>query len=127
MMGHLPRPAARCATYAEAAWPQIVNVGRGECRMGLGRYAVTLLIGAPGAGKGTQAQFLCDTLGIPHVATGDLLRDHRRRGGGVTAALFLDVPVPVLVERLAGRWVCTECQSIYNVYLQNIGLRMTCM
>ncbi len=44
------------------------------------RYAVTLLIGAPGAGKGTQARFICQALGIPHVATGDLLREHRRRG-----------------------------------------------
>ena len=33
-----------------------------------------VLLGAPGAGKGTQAEGLSETLGIPHVASGDLLR-----------------------------------------------------
>ena len=39
-----------------------------------------VLFGPPGAGKGTQAQVLSETLGIPHVATGDLFRDHVERG-----------------------------------------------
>ena len=48
--------------------------------MGLHRHdEVVLLLGAPGAGKGTQARFLATTLGIPLVASGDLLREHRRR------------------------------------------------
>lgn len=34
-----------------------------------------LLLGAPGAGKGTQAAFLTEKLGIPHVASGDLFRE----------------------------------------------------
>ena len=38
------------------------------------------MVGAPGAGKGTQAALLAERLGIPHVASGDLFRDHIRRG-----------------------------------------------
>ncbi|MDE2290826.1 MAG: adenylate kinase [Elusimicrobia bacterium] len=34
----------------------------------------TVLLGCPGAGKGTQSKFLCERFGIPHIATGDLFR-----------------------------------------------------
>lgn len=37
-----------------------------------------LLIGAPGAGKGTQAELLSERLGITHISSGDLLRQHVR-------------------------------------------------
>jgi adenylate kinase len=39
-----------------------------------------ILFGAPGAGKGTVAGCLTGRWGIPHIATGDMLRDHVRRG-----------------------------------------------
>jgi adenylate kinase len=35
-----------------------------------------VLLGAPGSGKGTQAEHLCRKLAIPHVASGDLFREH---------------------------------------------------
>ena len=41
---------------------------------------VWVLIGGPGAGKGTQAQLLTERLGLVHVASGDLFRTHMRDG-----------------------------------------------
>jgi adenylate kinase len=46
----------------------------------MGTRNIVLLLGAPGSGKGTQAVQLARDLGIPHVASGDLLRAHRQRG-----------------------------------------------
>lgn len=67
-------------------------------------------MGAPGAGKGTQARFVSGLLGIPHLASGDLLREHRRRGTplGRIARAYMDrgdlVPddlvVQMVIERL---------------------------
>jgi len=135
-----------------------------------------LLLGPPGAGKGTQARYLTARLGIPHVASGDLLRTHRKRGtslgkaaeaymdrgdlvpdhlvvemimhrldepdgaggalldgfprtaaqaealdrrldergGRVRAIVYVDVPADVLVDRLGGRWICSDCQTSHH-------------
>ncbi len=78
--------------------------------MGLqGHDEVVLLLGAPGAGKGTQARFLAETLGVPHVASGELLREHRARGTalGRSAQEYMDrgdlVPDGVVVDMIAHR------------------------
>lgn len=39
-----------------------------------------LFIGPPGAGKGTQAKRVAERLGIPHISTGDMFREHVSRG-----------------------------------------------
>ena len=75
----------------------------------LGR--VVVLLGAPGAGKGTQAQILSERLGLAHVATGDLFRAAVRDGTplGITAKGYMDrgelvpdsVTIEMLLERLA--------------------------
>jgi len=72
---------------------------------------VVVLLGAPGAGKGTQAQILSERLGLAHVATGDLFRAAVRDQTplGITAKGFMDrgelvpdaVTIEMLLERLA--------------------------
>ena len=39
-----------------------------------------LLFGPPGAGKGTQAAAVAAASGVPHIATGDMFREHMRQG-----------------------------------------------
>ena len=39
-----------------------------------------ILIGAPGAGKGTQAQYIMNRFSIPQISTGDLLRNEIKKG-----------------------------------------------
>lgn len=51
-----------------------------------------VLLGPPGAGKGTQAQLLSENLGVPHISTGDLFRANigQSTALGVSAKKFLD-------------------------------------
>lgn len=78
---------------------------------------VVLLLGAPGAGKGTQARLLAERLKVPHVASGDLLRDHRRRGTwlGQAAQAFMDrgdlVPDDLVVQMVMGRLDETDARD----------------
>lgn len=70
---------------------------------------VVVLLGAPGAGKGTQAPLLADRLGIPVVATGDLFRAAVRDGTplGTEARRYMDagqlVPDDIVVRLLLDR------------------------
>jgi adenylate kinase len=71
---------------------------------------ILVLLGAPGAGKGTQAPILSTELGIPHVATGDLFRAEARAGTplGLQARGFMErgelvpdeVTIGLLLDRL---------------------------
>lgn len=137
---------------------------------------ILILLGAPGAGKGTQSEILSERLQMAHVSSGDLLRENRKRGTElgkiaegymdrgelvpdgliidmildrlswpdaspgvlldgfprtlpqaaaldqalerhgkrVSAALLIDVPEEVLLDRLSGRWTCRNCGRVYH-------------
>jgi adenylate kinase len=76
-----------------------------------GPRRVVVMMGAPGAGKGTQAERLAEALGLPHVSTGELFRaisqsdsELGRRLHGILAAGRLvpdDIVVAMVEERLA--------------------------
>jgi adenylate kinase len=147
-----------------------------------------VLLGPVGAGKGTQARRIAARYGVPHIASGDLLRSHRARdtelgrlaksfmdrgalvpdklvihmildrmreqdaqrgvlldgfprtlpqaealdeelhheGRGLKAALYLQVPVNMLIERAAGRWTCRTCQATYNYRVNPPRLQGRC-
>ena len=70
-----------------------------------------IMLGAPGAGKGTQAKKLADKFGIPHISTGDIFRANIKNGTdlGKKAKEYMDkgalVPdeltVDLVMDRLA--------------------------
>jgi adenylate kinase len=136
-----------------------------------------IMLGPPGAGKGTQTALLAEQLGIPHVASGDLFREALKaetelglmaksymdrgelvpddvtiamvrerllkpdcekglildgfprtieqaealkqllleQGKMIDAALLIDASEEELVRRLSSRWICRNCQAVYNV------------
>jgi adenylate kinase len=75
-----------------------------------------ILMGPPGAGKGTQAQFLLDRLGIPQISTGDMLREAAASGSavgreaqGIMARGEL-VPDAVVIEIVRQRLARADCR-----------------
>lgn len=68
-----------------------------------------ILLGPPGAGKGTQAELLAENLGVEHISTGEMLREEVRRGTdlGRKAQGYMDrgelVPDSLIIEMLGGR------------------------
>jgi adenylate kinase len=68
-----------------------------------------VLLGPPGAGKGTQGVLLSERYGIPQISTGEILRDHVQRGTklGIRARSFMDrgeyVPDEVVVSMVMDR------------------------
>jgi len=76
-----------------------------------------VLIGAPGAGKGTQAAMLVKALGIPHIASGDLFREAvaNRTRLGLLAKSYMDrgelVPDDVTIAMVMERLSQPDCRK----------------
>ena len=75
-----------------------------------------VLLGPPGAGKGTQAQLISSKLGLPHISSGDLFREHLKAetGLGKLARSFMDrgelVPDDVTIAMIRERLSRPDCQ-----------------
>ncbi len=76
-----------------------------------------LFLGAPGAGKGTQCKRLSAKLNLPHLSSGDLLREAVKAGSpaGVEAKGYMDkgvlVPDPVLIKMFGEKLSSEECKN----------------
>ena len=78
-----------------------------------------VMLGAPGAGKGTQAQMICEKYGIPHVSTGDIFRENIRNNTelGQQVKSYLNegklVPDELTVRILLDRVAKEDCANGY--------------
>ena len=78
-----------------------------------------IFLGPPGAGKGTQAQRVCDELKIPQISTGDILRRAIKEETpvGLKAKAYVEsgklVPDEILVEIIKDRLAQDDCKTGY--------------
>jgi adenylate kinase len=78
-----------------------------------------IMLGAPGAGKGTQAKMIAEKYHIPHVSTGDIFRANLKEGTelGLKAKAYMDqgalVPDELTVEILLDRVAKDDCKDGY--------------
>lgn len=76
-----------------------------------------ILLGPPGAGKGTQAEFLIDKYEIPHISTGDIFRNAIKEATplGEKAKSYLDagqlVPDEIVIGIVKERLIREDCQN----------------
>ncbi|BAF10768.1 probable adenylate kinase 1, chloroplastic [Oryza sativa Japonica Group] len=74
-------------TPAAAAFPFAAAAGRARQRVAEERNVQWVFLGCPGVGKGTYASRLSRLLGVPHIATGDLVRDELASSGPLSVQL----------------------------------------
>ena len=76
-----------------------------------------ILLGAPGAGKGTQAEIICEKLGIPAISTGNIIREALKSGTemGKKAKSYMDegrlVPDDVVIGIIQERLAQDDCKA----------------
>ena len=78
-----------------------------------------IMLGAPGAGKGTQAKMIADKYSVPHISTGDIFRANIKNGTqlGIEAKKYMDqgmlVPDELTVKILLDRVSKDDCSKGY--------------
>lgn len=78
-----------------------------------------IMLGAPGAGKGTQAKKIADKYQIPHISTGDIFRANIKNGTelGKKAKAYMDqgllVPDELTLELIMDRFQNPDCENGY--------------
>ena len=78
-----------------------------------------IMLGAPGAGKGTQAKMIAEKYGVPHISTGDIFRANIKNGTqlGMEAKQYMDkgllVPDELTVKILLDRVAQDDCKKGY--------------
>lgn len=78
-----------------------------------------IMLGAPGAGKGTQAKMISDKYSIPHISTGDIFRANIKEGTelGKKAKTYMDqgllVPDELVVDLVVDRVAKDDCSKGY--------------
>jgi adenylate kinase len=76
-----------------------------------------ILLGAPGAGKGTQAEVICDKFGIPSISTGNIIREALKNGTemGLKAKSYMDegklVPDEIVIGIIKERLAKDDCRD----------------
>ena len=76
-----------------------------------------IMLGAPGAGKGTQAKKIAAKYDIPHISTGDIFRANIKNGTelGNKAKTYMDqgllVPDELVVDQIGRAHVCKELKA----------------
>ena len=82
-------------------------------------YMKIIMLGAPGAGKGTQAKMIAAKYGIPHISTGDIFRANIKNGTelGAKAKEYMDkgllVPNELVVDLVIDRFKADDCKNGY--------------
>ena len=80
---------------------------------------IIVMLGAPGAGKGTQAAMICEKYGLPHISTGDIFRSNIKNGTelGQKAKAYMDagklVPDELTIQLLLDRVAKADCSGGY--------------
>ena len=80
---------------------------------------IIVMLGAPGAGKGTQAARIAEAFGLPHISTGDIFRSNLKEGTelGLKAKAYMDagelVPDSLTVELLLDGVAGADCKNGY--------------